>query len=128
MAEGLLRRAIAGRNGLRVLSAGVGAQEGQPPSAHAVGVMRELGIDIASTHSRMLTAELVDEASYIFGMTRGHVDSITLLHPHAAEKTFWCANSMTRSSRSRRIFRIRLAAHMNCIDSVATRLNRAFLP
>jgi glycine hydroxymethyltransferase len=88
MAEGLLRRAIAGHNGLRVLSAGVGAQEGQPPSAHAVGVMRELGIDIASTHSRMLTAELVDEASYIFGMTRGHVDSITLLHPHAAEKTF----------------------------------------
>jgi glycine hydroxymethyltransferase len=88
MAEGLLRRAIAGRNGLRVLSAGVGAQEGQPPSTHAVGVMRELGIDIASTQSRMLSAELVDEAAYIFGMTRGHVDSITLLYPHAAEKTF----------------------------------------
>jgi glycine hydroxymethyltransferase len=88
MAEGLLRRAMAGRNGFRVLSAGVGAQEGQPPSAHAVGVMRELGIDVASTRSRMLTPELVDDAAYIFGMTRGHVDSITMLYPQAAEKTF----------------------------------------
>jgi glycine hydroxymethyltransferase len=88
MAEGLLRRAIEGRNGFRVLSAGVGAMEGQSPSSHAIGVMRELGIDIASIRSRMLTAALVDEAAYILGMTRGHVDSITLLYPQAAEKTF----------------------------------------
>jgi glycine hydroxymethyltransferase len=88
MAEGLLRRALDGREGFRVLSAGVGAMEGQPPSSHAIGVMRELGIDIASTRSRMLTAGLVDEAAYIFGMTHGHVDSITLLYPQAAERTF----------------------------------------
>jgi glycine hydroxymethyltransferase len=88
MAEGLLRRALAGREGYRVLSAGVGATDGQGPSPHAVAVMRELNIDISGTRSRMLTAALVEEAAYIFGMTRGHVDSIMLLYPQAAEKTF----------------------------------------
>ena len=36
----------------------------------------------------MLTAELVQQADYIFGMTHGHVDAMNLLYPQAAEKTF----------------------------------------
>ena len=32
-----------------------------PPSAYAVQALRELGIDIAGTRSRMLTADLVRE-------------------------------------------------------------------
>ena len=36
----------------------------------------------------MLTAELVQQADYIFGMTHSHVDTIALLYPQAAEKTF----------------------------------------
>jgi hypothetical protein len=36
----------------------------------------------------MLTADVVNQADYIFGMTHSHVDAITLLYPHAAEKTF----------------------------------------
>jgi len=87
MAEGLFRKA-AGDNGVRVLSAGLGAIDGQPPTPHSVTAMRELGIDISSQRSRALTAELVREADYIFGMTHGHVDTIGLLYPAAAEKTF----------------------------------------
>src|SRR5437899_8491025 len=88
MAEGLFRHAIKGRNDFRVMSAGVGAVEGQPPSDHAVQALRELGIDISRQRSRMLTSELVQEADYIFGMTHSHVDAVTLLYPQAAEKTF----------------------------------------
>src|SRR5277367_1654112 len=88
MAEGLFRHATRGRTDCRVVSAGVGALEGQPPSAHAVTALRELGIDIAQLRSRMLTSELVDEADYIFGMTHSHVDQVNLLFPQAAEKTF----------------------------------------
>jgi RpiB/LacA/LacB family sugar-phosphate isomerase len=88
MAEGLFRHATRGRTDCRVLSAGVGALEGQPPSTHAVRALKELGIDIAHLRSRMLTSELVDGADYIFGMTHSHVDSINLLFPQAAEKTF----------------------------------------
>jgi RpiB/LacA/LacB family sugar-phosphate isomerase len=88
MAEGIFRQAVQGRGPYRVLSAGLGAMEGQPPSAHAVRAVRELGIDISSQRSRMLTPELVRSADYIFGMTNSHVDTIVLLYPSAAEKTF----------------------------------------
>ena len=88
MAEGLFRHATRGRADCRVISAGVGALEGQPPSPHAVSALKELGIDISHLRSRMLTSQLVDEADYIFGMTHSHVDSINLLFPQAAEKTF----------------------------------------
>ena len=88
MAEGLLRHAARGRNDFRVMSAGVGAVEGLPPSEHAIRALRELGIDISKQRSRMLSPDLVDEADYIFGMTHSHVDTILILYPQAAEKTF----------------------------------------
>jgi RpiB/LacA/LacB family sugar-phosphate isomerase len=87
MAEGLFRHATKGR-GYRVLSAGVGAVDGLPPSAHSVRALKEIGIDISSQRSRVLTAELVREADYIFGMTHSHVESVNILFPQATEKTF----------------------------------------
>ena len=88
MAEGIFRHAIQGRGHYRVISAGLGAMDGQPPSAHAVEAVKELGIDISNQRSRMLTPDLVAEADYIFGMTHSHVDTVLLLYPQAAEKTF----------------------------------------
>src|SRR2546430_9702892 len=88
MAEGLFRHAVKGRNEFRVVSAGVGAVDGLPPSEHAVRALKELGIDISKQRSHMLTADLIQQADYIFGMTHSHVDAITMLYPHAAEKTF----------------------------------------
>ena len=88
MAEGLFRNAVKGRGDFRVVSAGLGAVDGQPPTNHSVTAMKEIGIDIASQRSRALTAELVRSADYIFGMTHSHVDTVALLYPSAAEKTF----------------------------------------
>jgi glycine hydroxymethyltransferase len=88
MAEGIFRQAVHGRGNFRVGSAGLGAMEGQPPSAHAVTAVKELGIDISNQRSRMLTPALVAQADYIFGMTHSHVDTVMLLYPQAAEKTF----------------------------------------
>lgn len=88
MAEGIFRNALQGRGDYRVFSAGLGAMEGQPPSHYAVQAVRELGIDISGQRSRMLTPELVHQADYIFGMTHSHIDTVMLLYPQAAEKTF----------------------------------------
>jgi glycine hydroxymethyltransferase len=88
MAEALFRHAVRGRGDFRVLSAGIGAIDGQVPSHYSVLAMRELGIDISGQRSRQLTAELVRSADYIFGMTHGHVDTVNLLYPKAQEKTF----------------------------------------
>lgn len=88
MAEGLFRHAVRGQGEYRVLSAGLGAPEGQPPSPYAVQAVQELGIDISNQRSRMLTSELVNQADYIFGMTHSHVDTVMMLYPEAAEKAF----------------------------------------
>ena len=88
MAEGIFRHAVEGRGDYRVMSAGLGAMEGQPPSAYAIQAVKELGIDISSQRSRMLTPELIAQSDYVFGMTHSHIDTVTLLYPQAAEKTF----------------------------------------
>ncbi len=88
MAEGFFREAVKGKPGFRVLSAGVGAMNGQAPSAHSVRAMQEKGIDISRQLSRMVTGQIVDQADYIFGMTQSHLDSLIYMYPQAAEKTF----------------------------------------
>jgi glycine hydroxymethyltransferase len=88
MAEGIFRQSVRSRGDYRVVSAGLGAMEGQPPSPYAVQAVKELGIDISALRSRMLTAELVQQADYIFGMTHSHLDTVAMLYPQAAEKSF----------------------------------------
>jgi glycine hydroxymethyltransferase len=88
MAEGIFRRAAQGRGEFAVLSAGLGAVEGQPPSSYAIQAVKELGIDISGQRSRTLTSKLVEQADFVLGMTHTHIDTILLLFPEAAEKTF----------------------------------------
>src|SRR5437660_10132810 len=88
MAEGIFRQVVKDRGDYRVISAGLAAMEGQPPSAYAVQAVRELGIDISGQRSRMLTPELVQDADFIFGMTHTQIDTVILLYSQLAYKTF----------------------------------------
>lgn len=88
MAEELCRRELNGERAIEVESAGIGAVSGQTPSPHAVEVMRELGSDISRLRSKPITAEQVRRADHIFVMTYGHLDSLLLLYPNAADKIF----------------------------------------
>ncbi len=88
MAEGLFRDAVKNQPGFEVSSAGVASGYGQPPSPHAVEVLRPWGIDISKQRSQPLTDDLVEEATHIFVMTRGHLDAICMYFPDAAEKTY----------------------------------------
>ena len=88
MAEGLFRHAVKGRGEFRILSAGLGALDGDAPTHHSVNAMKEIGIDISAQRSRALTAEMVRSADLILGMTHSHVDPVLLLYPSAVEKTF----------------------------------------
>ena len=88
MAEGLFRHAVRGRGEFRIVSAGIGAVDGQPPTPHSVQAMKEIGLDISAQRSRALTTEMVRSADLILGMTHSHTDTVMLLYPSAAEKTF----------------------------------------
>src|SRR5439155_951210 len=88
IAEGLFRRLIGNRKDIEVVSAGVHAVRGQPPSLYAVQVCAEEGTDISGLRSQPLTATLVDQATHIFAMTGAHLETIQALFPQTAEKPF----------------------------------------
>ena len=88
IAEGLFRRLLGNRKDIEVASAGVHAVRGQPPSLYAVEVCGQEGVDIRDLRSQPLTAALVEHATHIFVMTGAHVDSIHMLFPQGADKTF----------------------------------------
>jgi glycine hydroxymethyltransferase len=88
IAEGLFRRLLGNRKDIEVASAGVHAVRGQPPSLYAVQVCEEDGVDISRLRSQPLTATLADQATHIFAMTGAHLETIHLLFPHGAEKTY----------------------------------------
>lgn len=89
MAEGFLRHLASEDNvELETASAGLGAMENMPPSRNSVIAMQERGIDISHQLSQMLTPEMVEEFTHIFGMGQGHVQTIRARFPEAQEKTF----------------------------------------
>jgi glycine hydroxymethyltransferase len=88
IAEGLFRRLLGNRKDIEVSSAGIHAVRGQPPSAHAIEVCAEEGVDIRELRSQPLTSALINRASHIFAMTGAHVEAISMLFPNAADKTF----------------------------------------
>jgi len=88
MAEALLRAALRDDRNYRIMSAGLGALDGQPVTEESAVAMAEFGVDIAAHYSQLLRAPLVEAADFIFTMTRQQQDTIQTLYPMAAEKTF----------------------------------------
>ena len=88
MAEGFYQALAPSDESLRVGSAGISAFDGQPASRHSVDVMTQEDIDISHHTSRMLTPEIVDSASHIFGMTCAHRDAVQMMFPASREKVF----------------------------------------
>ncbi|MBK8268478.1 MAG: threonylcarbamoyl-AMP synthase [Planctomycetes bacterium] len=102
MAEGIFRKLLAEKlgcdqadlpaMGIHVMSAGVSAHGGSRATQEAVEVCRGRGANITGHVSQGLTAELLNSADYIFGMTHGHVESIRMIAPRAASKAVLLAD------------------------------------
>jgi len=90
MAEGFFQHMATELDGeeIEVASAGLGAIDGALPSDHSVIAMREEGIDITGQRSCMLTPQMVEDFTHIFGMGRSHIDAIRSYFPGTEEKTF----------------------------------------
>jgi protein-tyrosine phosphatase len=97
MAEQIARQMLAAERGLRedeldaaglrVLSAGVFAGEGQPASAEAVAALAKMGVDLSRHRSKPLSRELIHEADVIYTMTQAHREAVIDMLPSAADKT-----------------------------------------
>jgi len=76
-----------GLEGVEVTSAGVFAGAGQPASAEAVAVAKEMGADLAGHRSTPLTREMVTQADLIYTMTESHRNAVLAMAPEAKAKT-----------------------------------------
>lgn len=74
--------------GVKILSAGTGALNGQPPSPHALTVLAEMGLPARQHRSTLLTSGLIREADLILAMTKSHKDSVLQIDPQARDKVF----------------------------------------
>ncbi|MCH7886247.1 MAG: threonylcarbamoyl-AMP synthase [Planctomycetes bacterium] len=74
-----------GRSGVVVNSAGTAGGYGGI-SDHARRAMADRGMDLSDHQSKALTAEMIQQADYIFVMTRSHRDRMIEMAPDAAHR------------------------------------------
>lgn len=88
MAEGLLRKAVAGRADFSVSSAGVAASKGAPVSRETLAALKKRGASLDGFKSRPISDEILDAASHVFAMTEGHLAALEACFPHHSDKFF----------------------------------------
>jgi L-threonylcarbamoyladenylate synthase len=97
MAEGIFRFRLAEKlscpidqlseKGYKVMSAGVMAFGGMGATPEAVQASQEMGIDISSHRARLLMADMVNEADFVFIMSSSHYKAVERLSGQAITRT-----------------------------------------
>ncbi|MEY2441476.1 MAG: protein-tyrosine phosphatase [bacterium] len=88
MAEGLLRAKLAARGiAANVSSAGLSFDD-HAATPESVAALRARGVDIDAHRSRILDAQIVDDADLIIAMERMHAREVMVLDPDAVRRTF----------------------------------------
>ena len=74
MLEYLLQNELPkhGLTDMTVAGAGTHTIDDEPPSAHAITVMQEIGIDISGHRSRQMTQAIADETDIFIALTTEH--------------------------------------------------------
>jgi protein-tyrosine phosphatase len=90
MAEGLLKKYLEekGKKDIRVISAGVRAFYGMPPTENTIKVMGKEGVDVSGYKTATLTDEMIKAADLVFVMEEFHKEEILKMDPAAKDKTF----------------------------------------
>ncbi len=88
MAEGLFRKAIAGRPDFAVTSAGVAASKGGAASPETLAILKKRGASLDGFGSRPLSEAILNAASHVFAMTESHLAVLENRFPQHADKFF----------------------------------------
>ncbi len=87
MAEGMFRAAV-GENGASVSSAGIAAYGGGSASHETLDILAERGMSLDDFGSRMVDERIIQDATHIFCMTRGHLETLEELYPDDRDKFY----------------------------------------
>lgn len=91
MAEAMLRQALEEVMGdeakdIRVVSAGMSANYGDPASRHAEAAMGELGLDVSLHRARSVSSQALNEADLVLAMTTAIKDRLLKDYPTVEPK------------------------------------------
>jgi protein-tyrosine-phosphatase len=88
MAEGLFGKAVEGRSGWVVKSAGVAASAGSKASRETLLYLESRGIHMKNFRSQPVSAQLLREADAVFVMTESHLFALEDDFPDFADKYY----------------------------------------
>jgi protein-tyrosine-phosphatase len=88
MAEGLFRKAVAGRADFTVSSAGVAAAKGAPVSRETLAVLKKRGASLEDFKSRPVSEPVLAAATHVFAMTEGHLAALEAFFPQHSDKFY----------------------------------------
>lgn len=88
MAEGLFRKAVAGREDYQVGSAGVAASKGAHCNPETAAHLKKCDAMLDGFASRQVTDALLAAATHVFAMTHGHLQTLETRFPQHAAKFY----------------------------------------
>lgn len=88
MAEGLFRKAVWDREDYVVSSAGVAASKNTLCNPQTVALLKQRGILLENFASRPVTEKILTEATHVFAMTEGHLQTLEARFPDHGDKFF----------------------------------------
>ncbi len=88
LAEGLFRKAVAGRDDYEVSSAGVAASRGTPSNPETAALLKKRGATLDKFGSRQVSDAILSAATHVFAMTRSHLQTLESLFPEHADKFY----------------------------------------
>ena len=92
MAEAIARSLFTAAGlAAQVSSAGVCAMHNQPASRHAITAMEEGGLCLLSHQAQMVSDEMLNDATLVLTMTKGHKAMLLSDYPLAEDKIFTLA-------------------------------------
>jgi protein-tyrosine-phosphatase len=88
LAEGLFRKAAAGRKDFTTSSAGIAAGKGSPASSETQSLLKKRGAALIDFKSRPVSAAILHTATHVFAMTEGHLAALEARFPEHTNKFF----------------------------------------
>jgi protein-tyrosine-phosphatase len=88
MAEGLFRKAVAGRGDYKVSSAGVAASRGAPCNPETATLLKKREATLDNFVSRQVSDAILSTATHVFAMTHSHLQTLEARFPRHADKFY----------------------------------------
>lgn len=88
MAEGLMRKALAGRKDITTSSAGLAAYGGSSASSETLKILKKKNALLENFRSQPVTGDLLEKSTHVFAMTEGHLDALEMHFPNHSDKFY----------------------------------------